>query len=107
MNTNFNARLDRFETFPLEGETTLGRDPRCTIVLTDPRVSRVHAIVEPSGDGWKLVDRSSNGMLINGETFPRVARLRPNDRIQIQDYLVFFRPGFLLVHRPEEGRLSA
>ncbi|HKY13800.1 MAG TPA: DUF3662 and FHA domain-containing protein [Microthrixaceae bacterium] len=45
---------------------SIGRQPDCTIVLADPNVSRRHAEIRPSGDGFMLVDlASTNGTKVN------------------------------------------
>ena len=50
-----------------EGTTSLGRNSDCTVSLADPRASRRHAEVRPTGDGFLLVDLGSmNGTLVNG-----------------------------------------
>jgi DNA-binding NtrC family response regulator len=46
---------------PLAGSTSLGRSPECDVCLPDPALSRLHALVEPRGDAWHLVDRSGRG----------------------------------------------
>ncbi|WP_155771564.1 FHA domain-containing protein, partial [Mycobacterium asiaticum] len=51
---------------------TLGRSSEVDIRLENPRISRVHAVLEPSPGGWVLVNRSSNGMFVAGQ---RVERL--------------------------------
>lgn len=46
---------------------TIGRLPECNIQLHDPNVSRHHAEIRPSGDGYALVDLgSTNGSRVNG-----------------------------------------
>lgn len=46
---------------------SIGRQNDCTIVLADPNVSRRHAEVRPSGDGFVLADLgSTNGSKVNG-----------------------------------------
>src|SRR5262245_53534303 len=46
---------------------SIGRMPECNIVLADPNVSRNHAAIRPSGNGYVLVDLcSTNGTRING-----------------------------------------
>ena len=54
--------LDKFETF-------IGRDHnKCHIVLTDPEVSSVHAVIKKAGSCVILEDlQSSNGTLLNGK----------------------------------------
>lgn len=46
---------------------TIGRAPECVIMLEDPNVSRNHAEIRPSGEGFVLADvGSTNGSKING-----------------------------------------
>jgi hypothetical protein len=46
---------------------TIGRQPDCTIVLGDPNVSRRHAEIRPTPEGFVLVDlASTNGSRVNG-----------------------------------------
>lgn len=50
-----------------EYTVTVGRHADSTIVLADPNVSRHHAEVRPSGDGFVLADLgSTNGSRVNG-----------------------------------------
>ena len=53
---------------PMSGSTvTIGRLQDCNIQLHDPNVSRHHAEVRPSGDGYVLADLgSTNGSRVNG-----------------------------------------
>ncbi len=45
----------------------IGRLPECEVMLSDANVSRRHAEVRPSGDGWIVVDLgSTNGTRVNG-----------------------------------------
>lgn len=53
--------------------TTLGRGKDAGVRLHDPSVSRIHARIEPEGDGWRLTDLdSSNGIWIGGKRVPTV-----------------------------------
>lgn len=45
---------------------TIGRDPGCDIVVTDPVVSRVHAEITLSGTTYFYKDLSTNGTVIHG-----------------------------------------
>jgi HD-GYP domain-containing protein (c-di-GMP phosphodiesterase class II) len=46
---------------------SVGRDPLCTIVLDDPKVSRIHCEIHRSDGQHVLIDRNStNGTYING-----------------------------------------
>src|SRR3712207_8041926 len=60
-------RPPRSTLFPY---TTLFRSlADCDIVLSDPNVSRHHAEVRPSGDGFEVADLgSTNGTRVNGVT---------------------------------------
>ena len=60
------------------------------ILLADPNVSRNHAEVRPSGDGFEVVDQgSTNGTKVNGV---RVAehQLRPGDEIRLGNTVLRF-----------------
>ena len=52
---------------PLDG-LVFGRDPSCDVVLGSTEVSRKHASLSPSPEGYLLRDMSTNGVLVNGES---------------------------------------
>ena len=55
------------EILPLSPITLLGRGPGNTIVLNDPSVSVVHALLSYRQGRWWLEDRcSTNGTVLNG-----------------------------------------
>jgi pSer/pThr/pTyr-binding forkhead associated (FHA) protein len=65
--------------------TTAGRAEINDIVLTDAKVSRVHARFERSAEGYAVVDLgSANGISVNGARVAR-ARLAPGDIVQVGD----------------------
>jgi hypothetical protein len=69
---------------------SVGRQEDCTVVLADPNVSRRHAEVRPSGDGFVVVDLgSTNGTKVNGA---RVAEhlLRDGDEVRFGNTSVHF-----------------
>lgn len=87
---------DRF--FPLHGkQTSIGRrsasrgivpDIDLTGPPEDPGVSRLHAVLVPSGDGWAVVDLgSANGTTVNDDPKPLLANVpRPlaaGDRVHV------------------------
>jgi hypothetical protein len=52
-----------------EETLTIGRLPSCDIPVPDPNVSRKHAEIRPSGNGYVVVDLgSTNGTPVNGTT---------------------------------------
>lgn len=62
----------------------IGRDPTCDIVLPDRLVSRRHALVERSPEGYVLQDlESKNGTYLNGLPVTGPTRLQDGDEIQI------------------------
>lgn len=67
---------------PLQGERVrLGRAPENDIRLADPSVSRFHAVIERSPDGWLVRDLgSTNGTRHNGARVER-APLAAGDRL--------------------------
>lgn len=57
------------QSYPLVGGATtqLGRGPECDIVFQSQRVSRIHARVTATADGFRLSDAgSTNGTRVNG-----------------------------------------
>src|SRR5215217_6282516 len=60
----------------------VGRSRDCDIVLGDSNVSRRHAEVRPTDDGWTIVDLgSTNGVTVNGRRIRGSAPLRGGERI--------------------------
>jgi len=61
----------------------IGRHPENDLQITDPNVSRFHALVEPKGQGLLLRDLGSkNGTFVNGERI-REAWLRAGDEVRV------------------------
>lgn len=55
------------------GEWIIGRAPESDIRIDDDRVSRRHAVVRASADGWELSDGGSlNGIWLDGRQVQRV-----------------------------------
>ena len=71
---------------------TIGRARENDWVLPDPEqhLSRQHCVIERRGDGFCLVDTSSNGVFVNGESTPlgrgHERGLRDGDRLQLGTY---------------------
>jgi ABC-type multidrug transport system ATPase subunit/pSer/pThr/pTyr-binding forkhead associated (FHA) protein len=56
---------------------SIGRAHEADIQLENPRVSRHHAVLQPTSAGWVLVNRSSNGMFVNGQRVESLTISRP------------------------------
>jgi len=69
--------------------TTIGRTLRNTIVIPAPDVSRSHARIELTADGFLLSDLGSqNGTFVNGERIKEQV-LKPGDQVRIGDQATF------------------
>lgn len=79
---------------PAEGRLTIGRRERSDIPLTwDAEVSREHALLEPVGEQWTLVDDglSRNGSFVNGGRVHGRRRLHNGDVMTFGNTRVTFR----------------
>ncbi|MEO5987470.1 MAG: FHA domain-containing protein [Candidatus Eisenbacteria bacterium] len=66
-----------------DGAVRLGRSPECDIVLEDPGISREHAELVRTGEGWEVRDLGSrNGTFVNDEQVDR-RRLSPGDVVRL------------------------
>jgi hypothetical protein len=73
---------------------TVGRRAHCDVALSwDQEVSREHALVEPVGEAWTLVDDglSRNGSFVNGTRVIGRRRLRDKDRMVFGATAVTYR----------------
>jgi adenylate cyclase len=79
--------------FELAGNRPLsiGRAKSSSLMLDDPSISRLHAVVHASPNGqWQIIDRGSiNGIKVNGRLI-KEATLRPNDEIIAGAYRIRF-----------------
>ncbi len=66
--------------------TRIGRTDDCDVMLPDEQVSRSHCMIDQTGDGWQVVDRSRNGTFLNGERVTR-ARLNHGDRLRVGPFV--------------------
>ncbi len=68
----------------------IGRDAQNAIQLAAPEVSKQHAFIKRSADGWHLMDMNSrNGVLLNGKRV-REATVRNGDRLSVGPYVLVF-----------------
>ena len=66
------------------GGALLGRSRECDIVLADSNVSRRHAEIRPSGQGWLIQDLgSTNGVRVNGRAIDGPHPLEAGDSVQL------------------------
>jgi hypothetical protein len=71
----------------------IGRGPDNDLVISDVRVSRVHAVIEPDSKGWVLRDlQSTNGTYLNGERV-KETRLDGPAELSLGGYQLALRPG--------------
>lgn len=69
--------------FTLNQATVMGRGQDAGVRLSDPSVSRLHAKIEPEGDGWRVTDLdSSNGIWVGGEQV-KTALLKDLDEFRV------------------------
>jgi sigma-B regulation protein RsbU (phosphoserine phosphatase) len=75
-------------------ETVVGRDQFCDIVLRNHTVSRQHARIVRSAEGFLIEDLSSlNGTYINGRRIEGRAPIKDQDRIHFYEVVTLFHAG--------------
>ncbi len=87
------SAANKWETIntPDYPQITIGRDPGCTITLNHVSVSKVHATIAWSGDGYYITDNgSSNGVIVNGRRINGRQRLHEKDVITITNSKLIF-----------------
>jgi hypothetical protein len=70
------------------GITSIGRGADNDITVPGGQVSRVHCLIELSGQDYILTDKSTNGTFVNGRRVPERTVLKAGDRIQIGDFVL-------------------
>jgi hypothetical protein len=66
------------------GGATLGRSRECDVVVGDANVSRRHAELRRTADGWQIYDLgSTNGTRVNGHQVRGSVPLRAGDEIEL------------------------
>ena len=70
--------------------SSLGRNPKCDIFLNDMTVSREHALIAKTNNGYVLIDRNSyNGSWVNNKAVDN-ALLHSGDILQIGVFCLEF-----------------
>lgn len=73
------------------GGGVVGRSRDCDVVLDDAGVSRRHAEIRPSAEGWSIADlNSTNGVRVNDEQIAGAHELRSGDRIELGSTKIVF-----------------
>jgi hypothetical protein len=79
-----------------EGEFSIGRDASCDLAIADMTVSRRHATLERTPDGWMLTDlASTNGTRVNGW------RVRGKVPVRAGDLVTFGTAEAVLIREDE------
>jgi adenylate cyclase len=81
------------DTILIQGNWSIGRSAKNTMVLDSPKISRRHAIinVQNVGEFWLIDLGSSNGTFLNKRRVHQPVRLCDRDQIIIGDYVFTFR----------------
>src|SRR5262249_4578224 len=93
-------------TIELQGSLVVpGRDPGCDLVISDPKCSRRHAVIEAVGQGLTIRDTgSANGIYVNGKRVER-SSLEPDDFVRIGEVILKVLPDEItgtIVMGPDE-----
>ncbi len=93
-----------WKRFPIEmPEIKIGRSPDNEIVLTNPSVSRLHAVISQKGSGYQIDDQGSmNGVLLNGMSVSSMG-LTDKDIIQICNSVLIFTTSAIFYKNTMEG----
>jgi pSer/pThr/pTyr-binding forkhead associated (FHA) protein len=71
--------------YAIGNSIVFGRDASCEVVITNKDVSRRHAEIMPTPQGYVIVDSSTNGSLVNGQRVHGQVVLSRADVISIGD----------------------
>ncbi len=74
---------------------SLGRDAGCDIVISAPEVSRRHAVIRWSPEGYVLLDASANGVLVNAARVQTEILLGKGDTVRVgpEEFRFYAEPG--------------
>lgn len=86
------------------GRLTVGRAEGCDVVIEDGAVSRLHAIVQYTDEGWTVTDNDSKaGVGVNGYRIHGTEPINDGDQIMINTHVFMFRDGALAGRRGARG----
>jgi hypothetical protein len=100
LTTSMSASPGRGHPFPLQfpraagDQFSIGRDASCDLTIADMTVSRLHAQLERTADGWLLSDlESTNGTRVNGWRVRGKVPVRAGDLVSFGNLEVVFSRG--------------
>jgi len=73
----------------------IGSEAPADLILPDPLIDPIHAVIESSGGGYRIIDSSSSGTHVNGRLF-KEHELVIGDFLQFGDYCFLRYDGFAL-----------
>jgi pSer/pThr/pTyr-binding forkhead associated (FHA) protein len=89
-------------------ETTLGRRPTNDVVLNDPLVSRLHALLVRRGGSIVVEDLGShNGTYVNGERVMFLRQLQHGDLVQVGASRVLFEDASIAADIEDTTKIEA
>lgn len=109
----------RRQTVHAGQRVVLGRGPLADVDISHPAVSRQHAILEPSPEGWTLTDCSRNGTFVDGRRVTQLAVAgattvhlgQPPDSVVVEVVVEFVAAGAdaaaVQARLSSQGRLSS
>ena len=91
--------------YPIEnGKITIGRNDSCDVVIDDITVSRLHATVHYTDEGWVVSDNDSKaGVGVNGYRVHGSEPISDGDKIMINTHSFMFKDGTASGRRGARG----
>ncbi len=72
----------------MKSELAIGRDPKSDILINDAEISRHHAVIKATQDGYTIEDLgSTNGTIINGQRVTGPHLLQPGEMINLGEHI--------------------
>lgn len=96
------SRID-FQKFSISGKEklTLGSGRNCDICIDNPYISNLHAIFQMNDSHMVLVDKSTNGIYINGQRMHGESNLHLFDEIDIVGTKIIVLQDVLAINKRE------
>src|SRR6266496_2823310 len=88
------------DSIQIQGNCSIGRSAKNTMVLDSPKISRRHAIinVQNVGEFWLIDLGSINGTFLNKRRVHKPVRLCDQDQIIIGDFVFTFRQPIVVTN---------